>query len=154
MFLTHLENFLPFSSNLKLSSVNSFSLEASKICCMGRVKPPFFQVDALYLKLVYAHLQKQRCLWNTNVPTTIFQKLWGICMWNMKALSRTMQKLWPIYFPNSKFFALPKWKSLHTTISNLMKMFSKLVENTVEKEEIACYKQFLLSHCVFKRFVL
>ena len=27
MFCTHLENFLPFSSNLKLSSANSFSLK-------------------------------------------------------------------------------------------------------------------------------
>ena len=32
VFSTRLDNFLPFSSNLKLSSANSFSLEASKIC--------------------------------------------------------------------------------------------------------------------------
>ena len=31
-FSTRLDNFLPFSSNLKLSSANSFSLEESKIC--------------------------------------------------------------------------------------------------------------------------
>ena len=31
VFSTHLDNFLPFSSNLKLSSANSFSLEESKI---------------------------------------------------------------------------------------------------------------------------
>ena len=31
MFSTRLENFLPFSSNLKLSSANSFNLEESKI---------------------------------------------------------------------------------------------------------------------------
>ena len=30
---------------------------------------------------------------------------------------------------------------------------SKQVENTVGKGEIACYKQFLLFHSVFKRFV-
>ena len=30
------ENFLPFSSNLKLSSANSLSLEESKICCLGK----------------------------------------------------------------------------------------------------------------------
>ena len=30
--LTPLDNFLPFLSNLKLSSANSFSLEESKIC--------------------------------------------------------------------------------------------------------------------------
>ena len=34
VFSTHLDNFLPFSSNLKLSSANSFSLEESKICCL------------------------------------------------------------------------------------------------------------------------
>ena len=33
---TRLENSLPFSSNLKLSSATSFSLEESKICCMGK----------------------------------------------------------------------------------------------------------------------
>ena len=32
VFSTRLDNFLPFSSNLKLSSANSFSLEESKIC--------------------------------------------------------------------------------------------------------------------------
>ena len=33
---THLENFLPLSSNLKLSSANSFILGESKICCLGK----------------------------------------------------------------------------------------------------------------------
>ena len=33
-FLPLLEKFLPFSSNLKLSSANSFSLEESKICLL------------------------------------------------------------------------------------------------------------------------
>ena len=36
VFSTLLENFLPFSSNLKLSSANSFSLEEYKICRLGK----------------------------------------------------------------------------------------------------------------------
>ena len=32
----HSENSLPFSSNLKLLSANSLSLEESKICCLGK----------------------------------------------------------------------------------------------------------------------
>ena len=32
----HLDNFLQFSSNLKLSSANSFSFEESKICHLGK----------------------------------------------------------------------------------------------------------------------
>ena len=32
MFSTGLDNFLPFLSNLKLSSAKSFNLEESKIC--------------------------------------------------------------------------------------------------------------------------
>ena len=32
VFSTYLDSFMPFSSNLKLSSANSFSLEESKIC--------------------------------------------------------------------------------------------------------------------------
>ena len=35
-FSTHLENFLLFSSNLKLSSANSVSLGESKICRLGK----------------------------------------------------------------------------------------------------------------------
>ena len=38
MFSTWLYNFLTFSSNLKLSSANSLSLEESKICCLGKDK--------------------------------------------------------------------------------------------------------------------
>ena len=34
VFSPRLDNFLPFSLNLKLSSANSFSLEESKICCL------------------------------------------------------------------------------------------------------------------------
>ena len=36
VFSTLLENFLPYLSNLKLMSANSFSLEESKICCLGK----------------------------------------------------------------------------------------------------------------------
>ena len=35
-FSFHLESFLPFSSNLKLSSANSFILERSQNCHMGK----------------------------------------------------------------------------------------------------------------------
>ena len=35
VFSTRLDTFLPFSSNLKLLSANSFSLEESKICHLG-----------------------------------------------------------------------------------------------------------------------
>ena len=35
-FLPVWRAFLPFSTNLKLSSANSFSLEESKICCFGK----------------------------------------------------------------------------------------------------------------------
>ena len=36
VFYTHLENFLSLSSNLKLSSAISLSLEESKICRLGK----------------------------------------------------------------------------------------------------------------------
>ena len=35
-FSTCLKNFLPFSSNFELSSANTFSLEESKICRLGK----------------------------------------------------------------------------------------------------------------------
>ena len=37
------EKFLSFSSNLNLSSANSFSLEERKICCLGKSYNPFSQ---------------------------------------------------------------------------------------------------------------
>ena len=37
VFSTLFENFLPFMSNEKMSSANSFSLEESKICRLGEV---------------------------------------------------------------------------------------------------------------------
>ena len=36
VFSTLLKNFLPYSSNLKLSSANTFSLERTKICRLGK----------------------------------------------------------------------------------------------------------------------
>ena len=48
-------------------------------------------------------------------------------------------------------------ESLQTTILSLIKMgekFSKMVENTVGKGEIARYCYFTFSHSVFKRLVL
>ena len=36
-FLPVRKNFVPFSSNSKLSSANSFGLEASKICRLGKI---------------------------------------------------------------------------------------------------------------------
>ena len=54
--------------------------------------------------------------------------------------------------PNNKFETLPDWKSLQTTISKLMKIAeSSPVENTVEKGEIARYKQFLLFPQCFQK---
>ena len=36
VFFNDLENSLPFSSHLKLSSANSLNSEESKICCLGK----------------------------------------------------------------------------------------------------------------------
>ena len=43
VFSISLGNFLPFTSNLKLSSVNSFKLEDSIICHLGRAKHSLFK---------------------------------------------------------------------------------------------------------------
>ena len=51
-------NFLPFSSNLKLSSANSFSLEEYKICCLERVKLVF---------LTFSAKKKRICRWKKIV---------------------------------------------------------------------------------------
>ena len=61
---------------------------------------------------------------------------------NLKAVAQFALIINP--FPNDKFLALPK--SLQMTTLNLMKLaeFSRRVENTVGKGEIACYEQFLL----------
>ena len=55
MFSTHLDNFLPFSSNLKLSSANSFSLEESKICLLVMGKLLSSYVNLMYCCTLYKH---------------------------------------------------------------------------------------------------
>ena len=58
---------------------------------------------------------------------------------------------------NDIFLTLINWKTLETTISNFDNngwKFSKRVENTVGKGEIARYEHFFFSHSVFKRLVL
>ena len=51
-----------------------------------------------------------------------------------------------VFNPPPKFYTFPNWTRMQTTISNLIKMakFSKQVQNTVGKGEIALYEQFLL----------
>ena len=61
--------------------------------------------------------------------------------------------------PNSQFETLPNQKGLQMAIFNLMKIanfskFSKKVDNTVGKGEIARYKQFLLFPWCFQKTIL
>ena len=59
-------------------------------------------------------------------------------------------------FPNDKFYTPPNSKTLHTTISNLVKnggKLSKRVGNSVKKGEIARYN-FSFPYSVFKGLVL
>ena len=52
VFSTGLENLLPFSSNLKLSSADSLRLEESKICCLGKVLSNFsLTADHSYINI-------------------------------------------------------------------------------------------------------
>ena len=51
MFSTRLENFLPFSSSLNLSSANSFSLEESKICRLGKGQVTFILLSTKVFNL-------------------------------------------------------------------------------------------------------
>ena len=56
--------------------------------------------------------------------------------------------------PNDNFFTLSHWKSLHTTLSNLVKMaekYKKWKKNTVTK---GVTNNFFFSYSVFNRFVL
>ena len=52
MFSTRLENFLSFLSNLKLSSANSYNLEESKICRLGKGYQVSTILKNLYLLLI------------------------------------------------------------------------------------------------------
>ena len=56
MFSTHLNNFLPFSSNLKLSSAHSFSLEESKILLFGKGLKQGCQIQFTCLTLYHTNL--------------------------------------------------------------------------------------------------
>ena len=54
-------------------------------------------------------------------------------------------------FPNDKFWNRPNSKKLQTTFDENDRKFSKWVENTVWKGEIACYEQFLLFSQCFQK---
>ena len=62
MLFTHLENFLPFSSNLKLSSTNAFILEESKFFFFfGKSELQHFRhlgIEALHLKMELCSIDK------------------------------------------------------------------------------------------------
>ena len=61
---------------------------------------------------------------------------------------------WVNLFPNDKLWTLPNWKSLRTTIFKVDengKKFTKRVENTVGKGEIARDEQFLLFPQCFQK---
>ena len=65
-----------------------------------------------------------------------------------------LRKCWFNPFPNDKFHTLPNWKSLQTTISNLMKTAESSLnrEKTLwEKGEIAHYEQFHLFPQCFQK---
>ena len=55
-FFTDFENFLPFSSNSNLSSANSFRMEASKICRLGKGYTTLYHSN-----LTFNDLDKEAC---------------------------------------------------------------------------------------------
>ena len=57
LFPTAFENFLPSSSNLILSSANSFSFEESKIGCLGKGEMPSLPLT-LSSGLIFSSLKK------------------------------------------------------------------------------------------------
>ena len=138
VFSTCLDNFLPFLSNLKLSSANSFSLDESKMCRLVMGWKNFRKalwllwydwniVEASYPGRLYERAQYFE--WSSNVKTLLswtglFNPLpdtpiLGSC--NSAANKDLMSKIW------TNGDTIIWW-----------------VENIVEKGEIACYKQFLL----------
>ena len=70
VFSTRLGNFSPFPSNLKLSSANSFSLEESKICCLGKSKGGFPHI----LSLEKENLQVEKCVKTLKKRVRIHQR--------------------------------------------------------------------------------
>ena len=74
VFSTHLDNFLPFSSNLKLSSANSFNLEESKILSSVTHFHTMTPFDAPGKQTFWKHCGKRRnCLLRAISPfPTVF----------------------------------------------------------------------------------
>ena len=70
VFSIHLENFLPFSSTLKLSSANSFNLEESKICPLGRGSLMLFTIQLRVLMTLGKILLK--IVWEKEKKTGYF----------------------------------------------------------------------------------
>ena len=69
MLSNHLENFLPFSSTLKLSSANSFCLEEFEICRLGKSYEGLFHRGLTLSLMTNSRLFKTQsvCRWQLQI---------------------------------------------------------------------------------------
>ena len=135
VFSTRLENFLPFSSSLKVSSANSFSLEESKICRFG-VKG----LMHLYIISIKVSLSSSRML--IRVEIFAFD------------ISFAYRRISINSLPNDKHLDLSKLNAFADDNSNVAEMANFVfdrVENIVDKVENARVEHFLLFPLCFQK---
>ena len=115
------------------------------------------QDPSLTQKAFKKYCGKSRKWWLTSIfsycflPEAIFNVL--------SANAFNLLDCWLIVnpFPNDKFYTLPNWKSLQTTISNLMKMAESSPNGSKtlwEMEKLLVMSNFSFSHSVFKSLSL
>ena len=152
MFSICLENFLPFSSNLNLSSSNASNLEESKICGL---EMNLWVNENGHLLARELKLKTFSELFEFSKTFAIIVNLfadgtYGICLrmekalWERRIGDGRVQRIFNPS-PDDKILDLSKLKQIAEDISKCIwneKSVPYRVENIVRKGEIACYNVF------------
>ena len=96
-----LGEFLLFSSNLELLSANSFSLEESKICCLGKIRDTFngYPLNSFYF------LQRKCFLFFDNpFNPPIEIRLLCLCLFDSAYCLKRSDSCWLLFVTGSCFY--------------------------------------------------
>ena len=121
VFSSRLENFLPFSQNLKLLSANSFRLEKAKVCRLKNVIQPFpcgyiFATQSLPLKNLKENPFENIEGTGENNGNKTFSK--GVFLMDYRSRDCVVQ--WLTDSPIHHFETVPNSKKLQTTTEMLL----------------------------------
>ena len=134
MLSTLLQNFLSFSSNLKLSSANPFSLEEFKICCLEQLPISVCFENDSPLTLHYFLLISYAAIFNSLL--TVPQPFW--CQKRNQWLCPFSAYIWFYEYENSLFFQRNNSWSIIILITFIKRITKHNFEKKKKKSRYSC----------------